>query len=57
MVIIIIDIIFIVVTYFLWNKYGKDSMLGSIGLESYPPMDLNSAEVGQMQSFRFSWEL
>ncbi len=48
MVIIIIDIIFIVVTYFLWNKYGKDSMLDSIDYESYPPNHLNSAEVGQI---------
>ena len=48
MVIIVIDIIFIVVSYLLWNKYGKDSMLGSIELENYPPMDLNSAEVGQI---------
>ena len=48
MLIIIIDIIFIVATYFLWNKYGKDSTLYNIEFESYPPMDLNSAEVGQI---------
>jgi len=48
MVIIIIDIVFIVVTFFLWNKYGKDCNLGTVQLEAYPPMELNSAEVGQI---------
>ena len=48
MIIIIIDIIFIIIVYCLWHKYGKDSSVGAIKFETYPPMDLSSAEVGQI---------
>lgn len=42
---ILIPILFVVITFFMWKKYGKDNPVIET-VEFYPPEGFNSAEVG-----------
>lgn len=42
---IAISILFVVIAFFIWRKYGKDEVVVD-AVEFYPPEGLNSAEVG-----------
>lgn len=42
---IILPLLFVFITYLLWNKFGKDEQVVET-VEFYPPQGFNSAEVG-----------
>ena len=40
-----ICILFVIIGYGIWNKYGKEDMVVE-NIQFYPPNNLNSAEIG-----------